>query len=133
MLQDLLNGDSISLLQSLILLILVLASWKVFRPRRNGSFFKYREADRPTGLRSPRKSKKEGPLLLEGFRMEGTPHEILGITEDASEFEIQKAYKKLVKRYHPDKVAAPDTPDWYHAQKITQILNEAKNEMLKKK
>jgi len=34
-----------------------------------------------------------------------TPHEILGITPDASKKEIQNAYKKAIKKYHPDKLS----------------------------
>ena len=34
-----------------------------------------------------------------------TPHEILGITPDASKKEIQNAYKQAIKKYHPDKLS----------------------------
>ncbi len=34
-----------------------------------------------------------------------TPHEVLGISTDADQKEIQAAYRKLANQYHPDKVA----------------------------
>jgi len=34
-----------------------------------------------------------------------TPHEILGISPNASKKEIQSAYKQAIKKYHPDKLS----------------------------
>ena len=34
-----------------------------------------------------------------------SPHEILGISQDADQEEIRTAYRKLANQYHPDKVA----------------------------
>ncbi|MDA3918457.1 MAG: DnaJ domain-containing protein [Deltaproteobacteria bacterium] len=34
-----------------------------------------------------------------------TPHEVLGITPDASKKEIQNAYRQAIKKYHPDKLS----------------------------
>lgn len=52
---------------------------------------------------------------------------VLGLSEDATMSEIKKAYRKLVKEYHPDKLAADNVPQDYIAfanQKIREI-NEA--------
>lgn len=52
---------------------------------------------------------------------------VLGVSEDASLAEVKKAYRKLVKEYHPDKLAASGMPEDYMEfanQKIREI-NEA--------
>ncbi|MGL4345989.1 MAG: TerB family tellurite resistance protein [Cellulosilyticaceae bacterium] len=59
--------------------------------------------------------------------------EVLGVSECATMSEIKKAYRKLVKEYHPDKLASESMPEDYIAfanQKIIEI-NEA-YEYLKK-
>ncbi|MHC1747944.1 MAG: DnaJ domain-containing protein [Cellulosilyticaceae bacterium] len=53
--------------------------------------------------------------------------EVLGVSEDATMAEIKKAYRRLVKEYHPDKLASESMPQDYVEfanQKIREI-NEA--------
>jgi DnaJ-domain-containing protein 1 len=33
-----------------------------------------------------------------------TPHRVLGVTEDASDAEVDQAYRRLISQYHPDKL-----------------------------
>lgn len=77
------------------------------------------------------KAKLKTPAALPGIRTDGLPHEILGVSPQASAAEIQKAYRDLMKRYHPDKVAPPGTPAWADAQAIAEAINRAKEKMLK--
>lgn len=96
------------------------------------SKFKHRESDHQRDkIRSSHQKEKHDPLRLPGIRMDGPPHTILGIPRDANKTEIQEAYRKLMKRYHPDQVASPGSPQWNEAQKIAAAINRAKEEMIK--
>ena len=105
------------------------------------SQFKIREADLKSKNRTTQskqdlanaKIKNKNPVyLLTGIRIDGKPHEVLGISAQAHEDEIQKAYRELIKRYHPDKVGKPESQEWYDAQKLADALTKARNEMLQK-
>ena len=48
------------------------------------------------------------PRVAEAGRTSGTastPHEVLGVAADASQDEIKSAYQRLIRQYHPDRVA----------------------------
>lgn len=53
--------------------------------------------------------------------------EVLGVSEDASMAEIKRAYRKLVKEYHPDKLASGGVPPEYieFANQKIRDINEA--------
>ena len=78
-----------------------------------------------------RKKNPEAVLLLEGIRLDGAPHEILGVPASAGRSEIQKAFRELMKRFHPDKIGPPGSREWQEAQKIAQTIIQAKDELLK--
>ncbi|MDO4546092.1 MAG: DnaJ domain-containing protein [Bacillota bacterium] len=57
------------------------------------------------------------------------PYEVLGVSENASEEEIKKAYKELVKKYHPDKYQNNPLSDL--AEEKLQEVNEAYDMLMK--
>jgi len=57
------------------------------------------------------------------------PYEVLGVSENASEEEIKKAYKELVKKYHPDKYQNNPLSDL--AEEKLQEINEAYDMLMK--
>lgn len=59
------------------------------------------------------------------------PYEVLGVSENASDEEIKKAYKELVKKYHPDKYQNNPLSDL--AEEKLQEINEAYEMLMKGK
>ena len=60
-----------------------------------------------------------------------SPYEVLGVKPGASEEEIKKAYKGLVKKYHPDKYQNNPLADL--AEEKLQEINEAYDTLMKNK
>jgi DnaJ-domain-containing protein 1 len=116
-------------------------AWIFFRPKPPESNFRVREADREPAKRSASaigpqdlanaKMKRNEPLRLGGIRIDGTPHEILGVCPGAKPEDIQKAYRERMKQYHPDKIGQPGSREWQDAQKIAEAINRAKEALLK--
>ena len=59
------------------------------------------------------------------------PYKVLGIRENASEEDIKVAYKRLVKKYHPDQYANNPLADL--AQEKLREINEAYDSLMKNK
>jgi DnaJ-domain-containing protein 1 len=105
------------------------------QPSNRPSRFKIREADRP---QFPNQSKlgdstvrpKVARLLLSGISITGDPHEVLGVPPDATSKEIERAFKELMKRFHPDKIGPPGSREWQDAQEIAAKFNEARQVLL---
>jgi hypothetical protein len=121
--------DSLFLGTQSLILVLLIATFFVFLRKQKSpeSRFKVREADR---VKKP--SAKKDQAALPGFRIDGEPHEILGVAIDANPKEIQRAFRELMKRYHPDHVGRPGTREWKDAQKFAEALIRAKEAMTKK-
>jgi len=99
--------------------------WRFAQPDRK-SRFKLREADRlGAGQKASSEKIQKGPARLEGISLVGQAHEILGIPSNATKKQIQAAYWKRMKQYHPDKIGPSGS-------EIAVALNDAKDEMLGK-
>jgi DnaJ-class molecular chaperone len=120
-----------------ILLVFLYARTKLKKDLQ--SQFRMRESDRILKFERGEAAQKSGhtkakptPFQLSGIRVEGAPHEVLGVEPLATEAEIQKAYRDLMKRYHPDQVGRQESREWKDAQKIAEAINHARNAMLEK-
>ena len=133
-------------IQVIFLLAVLFLIWTFLKNNRGQSNFKSREADRgdldrilnsgpdlaqAKMRRKPPEQPPPPPLSLPGIRLEGEPHEILGIREDASEAEIVRAYKDAIKRFHPDTLQGKSASELRFYQEASARINDAKNRMLK--
>ncbi len=125
--------------------IAIVVRWILQNRSIGESGFKLREADRKKLHQSEKieaailihqkakaEAHRQAPLQLTGISIQGPPHEILNVKIDASEKEIQKAYRDLMKRYHPDVMGRIGSREWTDAQKIAEAINQAKVEMFSK-
>ena len=67
-----------------------------------------------------------GRRALPGINLDGEPHQVLGIEAHASKQDILRAFRKLMKMYHPDKTRSAES------NAIAQKIIEAKDAMLKR-
>ncbi len=59
------------------------------------------------------------------------PYKILGVSRDASEDDIKKAYRKLSRKYHPD--ANINNPNKEQAEEMFKIVQQAYNQIMREK
>ena len=137
------------LAQGALIAALLGALWYFLKSQNPDSQFKVRESD----VRPPRpgssisqnddlaqarlkpqaeSARQAEPLRLTGIRLDGAPHEILGVSKNASTDEVRLAYRELMKRYHPDRIGPPGSREWKDAQRIAEKINEAKDHLLRK-
>ena len=69
-------------------------------------------------------------LHLEGNTLEDA-YKVLGVSPDATDDELKKAYRKLALEHHPDKVAALGDDVRKAAEKKFQEINAAKDRIWK--
>jgi DnaJ-domain-containing protein 1 len=135
-------------IQTGILIFGALSILFFIKGRSQPSQFKQRESDRtdldrilkqgPDTGQAKQKPKSAAntppppPLSLPGIRLNGAPHEILGVREDASESEVMRAYKDAIKRFHPDTIQGAAREQMQFYQDASARINEAKDQMIKK-
>ena len=69
-------------------------------------------------------------LHLEGDSLEDA-YKVLGVSPDASDAELKKAYRKLALEHHPDRVAKLGDDVRKAAEKKFQEINAAKDRIWK--
>jgi DnaJ like chaperone protein len=79
------------------------------------------------GMRS---SEVDSMLHLQGDSLEDA-YKVLGLTPQATDDEVKKAYRRLALQHHPDKVAALGEDVRKAAEKKFQEINAAKDRIFK--
>ncbi len=82
---------------------------------------------------STRRNSREGPKVDEQQRANSDPYEILGVLRSASIDEVKRAYRELIKLYHPDRVHGLGAELQDLARVKTAAINTAYEELSKRR
>ncbi len=100
------------------------------RARRFGGD-KNRSGKRTEG--GDRGDERSGGSLHRGVIGRGDAFRILGLPESASASDITRAYRSLVKKYHPDKLSAGSDSEKHHAGERIREINRAYDELKRRR
>jgi DnaJ like chaperone protein len=78
--------------------------WRYRRLHKTAVHYYQKAENLFSGKSEKASSKEEDPVIDDSTSSPQTPHQILGVLPSAKEKEIEQAYRKLVTKYHPDKV-----------------------------
>lgn len=137
-------ADHFDKLQYFFVAIVVFFAWTNLRSRQKQTGFKAREFNRTdlhkikskdgdlANAKMHRKQASSPPLSLPGIRLNGEPHEILGVDAQALEPEIMRAYKEKIKLFHPDRIQGQAREQLKFYEEASAKINLAKEAMLSK-
>jgi DnaJ-domain-containing protein 1 len=118
-----------------VFLLSVFALKALFGPK-NSSQFRVREWEKRTNpeSRDPKMERpKAAPLRLTGYREGISPEELFGLKGQFTAREIDRAYRELMKQYHPDVFSRSGLEGARaEAVRISARINEARQTLLKK-
>ena len=135
-------ADHFHQLQFVFLGIILAVIWLNARGREDKSGFRTREADRSdlnsihrngpslADAKLKKRNPQSAPLSLPGIRLDGEPHEILGVDESADESEIMRAYKDKIKMFHPDRIQGQAREQIKFYEEASAKINLAKEAMI---
>jgi hypothetical protein len=103
----------------------------IYRPARMRSQFKQTYYGKGEGARGAHQEYQQRAQAEPGFSR-SDPYDVLGIPRGASQDEIRRAYRKLVVKYHPDKVEHLGDEFKVLAEKKFKQIQEAYQELARK-
>jgi hypothetical protein len=103
----------------------------IYRPAKIRSQFKHTYYGKGEGARGADQENQQRAQTEPGFSR-SDPYDVLGVPRGASQDEIRRAYRKLVVKYHPDKVEHLGDEFKVLAEKKFKQIQEAYQELVRK-